>query len=82
VKTIQNFKQIKDSLSSKHSGPRSRDYILVTKIKRKTCKIYKEKLSITENQSNASFKLINHSNTGIRSSSQEIEAKLGEKRKN
>jgi hypothetical protein len=69
-------------LSNKHSGPRSRDYTLVTKIKRKTCKIYKEKLSISENQSNASFKLINQSITGIRSSSQEIEAKLGGKKKN
>jgi hypothetical protein len=48
---------------------RSRDYILVTKIKRKTCKIYKESLSITENQSNSRFKLMNQSNTGIISSS-------------
>jgi hypothetical protein len=42
---------------------------------------YKEKLSIPENQSNTSFKLINQSITGIRSLSQAIEAKLSEKRK-
>jgi hypothetical protein len=60
---------------------RSRDYTLMTRIKSKTCKIYKKRLSITENQSNASFKLINQSITGIRSPSQEIEAKLGKKKK-
>jgi hypothetical protein len=54
----------------------------VTKIKSKTCKIYKEKLSITENQSNASFKLIKQSSTSVRSSSQEVEARLGRKKKN
>jgi hypothetical protein len=51
----------------------------VTRIKRKTCKIYIEKLSISKNQSNASFKPINKSITSIRSSSQAIEAELGEK---
>jgi hypothetical protein len=51
----------------------------VTKIKRKTCKITKTKLPISKNQSKARFKLINQSNTDIRSSSQAIEAKLGEK---
>jgi hypothetical protein len=59
VKSIQNSKQIKDPLSIKHSGPRSRDYILVTKIKSKNLQNYKDKLSIPENQSNASFKLTN-----------------------
>jgi hypothetical protein len=43
---------------------------------------YKEKLSISENQSIASFKLINQSITSIRSSSQATEAKLGGKKKN
>jgi hypothetical protein len=59
---------------------RSIDYTLATKIESKNCKIYKERLSIPENQLDVSFKLINQSINGIRSSSQEIEAKLGEKR--
>jgi hypothetical protein len=42
---------------------------------------FKERLSISENQSKAIFKLINQSNTGIKSSSQATEAILGEKRK-
>jgi hypothetical protein len=42
---------------------------------------YKEKLSISENQSNASFKLIIQSITSIKSSSQKIEGKLGGKKK-
>jgi hypothetical protein len=53
----------------------------VTRIKRKTCKIYKERISIPENQSNACFKIINKSITSIRSSFHEIGAKLGGKRK-
>jgi hypothetical protein len=52
----------------------------VTNIKRKNLKNYKERLSIPENQSKSRFKLINQSNTGIRSSSQETEATMGEKR--
>jgi hypothetical protein len=47
--------------------------------KKKTCKIYKERLSITENQSTTRFKLTNQSNTGIRSPPQETKEKLGEK---
>jgi hypothetical protein len=53
----------------------------VTRIKSKTFKIYKERLSIPENQSNTSFKLIKQSITGIRSSSQAIGEKLGGKNK-
>jgi hypothetical protein len=51
----------------------------VTRIKRKTCKLYKEKPSISGNKSNASFKLINQSIISIISSSQAIEEKLGGK---
>jgi len=40
----------------------------------------KERLSITENQSQASFKLENQSNMGIRSSPQATKANLGDKR--
>jgi hypothetical protein len=78
-KNNPNFKQIKDSLSNKHSGPRSRDYTLATRIKSQTCKIFIEKLSISKNQSNASFKTINQSINGIKISSQAIEEKLGGK---
>jgi hypothetical protein len=67
-------------LSNKHSGPKFRDHTLVTKIKSKTHKIYKEKPSITENQSNARFKIKNQSITGIISSSHEIEEQLGGKK--
>jgi hypothetical protein len=51
------------------------------KIKIKNLQNLQRKLSISENQSNASFKLINQSITGIRSSSQAIEAKLGRRKK-
>ena len=45
---------------------RSRDYILVTKTKKKkTCKICKEIISITKNQSKERFQLRNQSNMGI-----------------
>jgi hypothetical protein len=61
---------------------RLRDYTLVSKIKNKNLQILQRKLSISENQSNASFKLINQSITGIRSSSQAIEEKLDRRKKN
>jgi hypothetical protein len=58
------------------------DYILVTMSKSKKLAKFKERLSIIENQSQASFKVINRSNMGIGSSPHAFKTNLGGKRQN
>jgi hypothetical protein len=79
-KSIQNLKQTKYPSSSKHSNQDPRLYPCDNEHKQKLAKC-KERLSITENQSQASFKLMNQSNIDIISSPQETKENMGDKRK-
>jgi hypothetical protein len=66
-------------LSNKHPDLDLRLYPCDNEHKKKLAKC-KERLSITENQSKESFKLMNQSNMGIRSSPQETKENMGGKR--
>jgi hypothetical protein len=54
----------------------------VTRNQKKNLQSSQRRLSISENQSNAGFKVINQSFTSVKSSSQEVEEKLGRENKN
>jgi hypothetical protein len=72
--------KLKDPLSNKHSGQELEIISFRQISKEETLQNHQERLSITKNQSWASFKLMNQSNTGIRSPPQASEANMGEKR--